>query len=93
MVRLRDRSGKLKASSPPNVAPPEVDLAALRQHMRVAGERRSKAREDVRRVYTSKSKELSRHGSPLAMRGRVIEVSTLEEAPEESEHNHGMSDQ
>ena len=91
MVRPRDRSGKRKASSPSDVPPPEVDLAVLRQHRRVDGERMLKAREDVSRVYTSKSRELSRHGSPLAKRGRVNEVSTLEKAPEESEHNRGMS--
>ena len=94
LVWPRDWSGKQKASSPPDVPPPpKVDLATLRQHMRIAGERRSKAREDARRVYTSKSRELSRHGSPLVKRGHVIEVSTSEEAPEELKHSRGMSDQ
>ena len=92
MVRPMDRSGKRKASSPHDVQPSKVDVAALRQHMRAAGERRSKAREDVRRVHMPKSRELSRHGSPMAKRGRVIEVSTSEEAAEESEHSCEMSD-
>lgn len=91
MVRPRDRSGKRKASSPPHVPPPE-DVAALRQHRRAAGERRAKAREDARRVHISKTRELSKHGSPIVKRGRVIEVSTSEEAEEESEHSRGMSD-
>ena len=92
MVQPMDQSGKRKASSPPNVPPPEVDVAALRQHRRVARERRSKAREDVRRVHMPKNRELSRHGSLVVKRGRVIEVSTSEEAAEESEHSRRMSD-
>ena len=92
MVRPRDRSGKRKASSPPEVPPPEVELAALRQHRRAAGERRSRVREDMRRVHMPKNRELSRHGSPMAKWGRVIEVNTSE-ATEESEHSRGMSDQ
>jgi hypothetical protein len=89
MVRSRDRTGKRKASSPDE---PTEDLAALRQHRRAAGERRVKAREDLRRVSRPKTKELSRHGSPMTKRGRVIEVTTSEEAPGESEHSRGTSD-
>lgn len=90
MVRPLDKH-KRKATSPADVPPPE-DVAALRQHRRAAGERRSKVREDARRVHTTKTQELSRHGSPIVKRGRVIEVSTSEEAEEESEHIRGMSD-
>lgn len=92
MVRSREARGKRKASSPADLPPSEVDVAALRQHRRAAGERRSKAREDLRRVHSSKTRELSRHGSPLPKRGRIIEVSTSEEAGEESERSRGQSD-
>jgi hypothetical protein len=92
MVRSRDARRKCKASSPPYVPPPEVDVAALRQHQRAAGERRSKAREDLRRVHMAKTRELSKHGSPLPKQGRVIEVSTSEEAAEELERSRGHSD-
>ena len=84
MVRPRDR--KRKAPSPTDMAPPE-DVAALRQHRRAASERRSKAKEDARRVHITKS----RHGSPTVKRARVIQVSTSEEAEEESLHSRGMS--
>lgn len=90
MARPRDR-GKRKADSPPDVPPPD-DVAAQRQHRRAAAERRSKAREDARRVHTTKTRELSRHGSPILKRGRVIDDSTSEEAGEESEHSRSMSD-
>ena len=84
--------GKRKASSPPDVETPDVDVAAMRQHRRAGGERGSKARESSRRVHMAKSRELSRHGSPLPKRSRVIQVSTSEEAAEESEHSRGHSD-
>jgi hypothetical protein len=93
MVRLADRSGKRKAISPPTLPPPELDVVALRQHRRAAGERRLKAREDVRRVPTSKSRELKRRGSPLEKRSMVIHMSTSEEeAAEECERSPGTSD-
>ena len=87
-----DQSGKRKASSSPDVPPLEVDVAALQQHMRAVGEKRSKAREDVRRVHMPKSRDLSRHGSPMAKRCHVIEVKTSEEATKESEHIRGMNE-
>jgi len=48
--------------------------------------------EDFRRGHMAKRRELSRHGSPLPKRVRVIEVSTSEEAGEETEHSRGHSD-
>lgn len=92
MVRSRDARGKWKATSPPVVPPPEVDVAALRHQRRAAGERRLKSREDLRRVHMAKTKEVSRHGSPLPKRGHTIEVSTSEEAASELEHSRGHSD-
>ena len=92
MVRKGEARGKRKASSPAALPPSEVDVAALRQQRRAAGERRSKAREDPRRVHFSNMRELSRNGSPLPKRSRTIEVSTSEEAGEESERNRGQSD-
>lgn len=92
MVRSRDVRGKRKADSPPDVPPSDVDVAALRQDRRAEGERRSKAREDTRRVHMAKTRELSRHGSPLPKRSRVIQVSRSEEAAEETEHSRGHSD-
>ena len=92
MVRSRDRSEKRKASSPDSMAPPDVDVAALRQHNRAAGERRSKAREDVRSVPLSRSRAQVKHHSPPPKRTRVIEVSTSSEEAEEGEHSKGMSD-
>ena len=79
MARPRDRSGKRKEVSPLTLEPSEVDVSALRQHRRAAGERRSKAREDARLLAASKSKEAGRRGSPAARRGRVIEVTSSEE--------------
>ena len=38
------------------------------------------------RVHMAKSRELSKHGYPVPKRSRVIQVSTSEEAAEESEH-------
>lgn len=90
MVRPRDR-GKRKASTPPDVPPPD-DVAAVRQQKRPAGERRVGAREGARRVHTARTRELSRHGSPMKKRGRVIEVSTSEEAGEESDHSRGITE-
>jgi hypothetical protein len=84
MVRSRDVRGKRKADSPPDVEPSDVDVAALRQHRRAEGEKRSKAREDTRRVHMAKTRELSRHGSPLPKRSRVVQVTTSEEAAEEN---------
>ena len=92
MVRSRSAMGKRKANSPPDVETADVDAAAMRQHQRAGGERGSKARESSRRVHMGKSRELSRHGSPLPKRSRVIQVSTSEEAAEESEHSRGHSD-
>jgi hypothetical protein len=43
-------------------------------------------------VHTAKTRELSRHGSPLPKRSRAIEVTTSEEEAEESEHNRGHGD-
>lgn len=91
-MRSREARGKRKASSPADVPPSEVDVAALRQQRRAAGERRSKAREDLKQLQSSKRRELSRHGSPPSKRGRIIEVSTSEEAGEESERSRGRSD-
>ena len=90
MVRPRDH-GKRKASTPPEV-PGADDVTAVRQQRRPAGERRVHTREGGRRVHTAKTRELSRHGSPIAKRGRVIEVSTSEEAEEESEHSRGIAE-
>ena len=70
------------------MCPPEVDVATLRQHKRAVRERRLKAREDVRLVHMPKAKSCQ----GMAKRDRVIEVSTSEEAAEESEHSRGMSD-
>lgn len=92
MVRPRDGSGKRKASEAEEAAW-EVDVAALRQRRRVEGERRSKAREDRRPVPPRRGRETARRASPLAKRGRVIEVTSSEEDPApEGEHSGGTTD-
>ena len=92
MVRSRDRSGKRKATSLDSMAPPDVDVVALRQHSWAAGERRSKAREDVRNVPPSRSRAHVKRPSPPPKRSWVIEVSTSGEEAEEGDHSEGMSD-
>ena len=74
--------------------PWEVDVTTLRQHVRPAGERRSKARENPIRVQTSKPTNFLRHSSPLAKRSKVIEMTSSEEeeAAPECEHSGGMSE-
>ena len=92
MVRSRNRSEKRKATSQDSMAPPDVDVVALRQHNRAAGERRPKAREDVRNLPPSRSKAQVKRPSPPPKRSRVIEVSTLGEEAKKDNHNAGMSD-
>ena len=89
MVRSRDRSGKRKATSPDAMAPSEVDVAALRQHNRAAGERRSKAREDARSMPPSRSRAQVRRLSPPPKRSRVIQVSTSDDEASEGAHSEG----
>lgn len=91
MVRPRDRSGKRKADSPPTLPHSEEDVAALQQHRRAVGERRSKSREDTRRVGSSRSKELVRRASPPPKRTRIIEVTSSEEEAEDGDHSRGES--
>ena len=91
MVRPRDRSGKRKADSPPTLPHSEEDVAALQQHRRAVGERRSKSREDTRRVGSSRSKELVRRASPPPKRSRIIEVTSSEEEAEDGDHSRGES--
>jgi hypothetical protein len=92
MVLSREARGKRKVSSPPTLPPTEVDVAAMRQHRGADGERRSKGKEDMRRGHMPKTRELSRRGSPLPKRSRVIEVTTSEDVAEESEHSRGHGD-
>ena len=74
------------------MAPPDLDVAVLRQHSRAAGERRSKAREDVRNVPPSRSRAQVKHPSPPPKHSRVIEVSISSEEAKEGDHSEGMSD-
>ena len=92
MVHSRDQSGKRKATSPDSMAPLDVDVVLMRQHSRTAGERRSKAREDVRNVSPSRSGAQVKRLSPPPKRSRVNEVNTLGEEAEEGNHSEGMSD-
>ena len=78
--------------SPVSMAPPDVDVVVLRQHSPAAGERRSKAREDVRNVPPSRSIAHVKRPSPPPKRSWVIEVSTSGEEAEEGDHSEGMSD-
>jgi len=89
MVRPRECRGKRKATSPDSGDPPEVDVAALRQHSRAAVERRSKAREDVRSVPPSRSRAHAKRVSPPPKRSRVNQVSTSGDEAEEGEHSEG----
>ena len=89
MARSRDRVGKRKATSPDAMAPVEVDVAALRQHNRAAGERRSKAREDARSVPMSSSRAQVKRHSPPPKRSRVIQVSTTDDEASEGDHSDG----
>jgi hypothetical protein len=93
MVRARDRAGKRKATSPTTMPSFEMDVAALRQHVRLAGERMSKAREDKRIVSTSRGRGLQKRASPPAKQSRVIEFTSSEvEAIPACEQSGGASE-
>ena len=79
MVRPRERAGKRKATSPTTPPELEVDVAAVRQHRRPAGEQRSKQREDKRLAQSSRGRGLPKRASSPSKRARVIEFTSSED--------------
>lgn len=78
MVRPRDRAGKRKATSPATSPELVEDAAALRQHRRLAGEQRSKARAE-KVAHSSRGRGLPKRASPPAKRAWVIEFTSSED--------------